>query len=140
MSSPTVLLYRGRRSKTCDAVATHETSETEAYGPTPMGEYLIGQKRDNNGKDWFNIYPKKEDNSGYYGYWDRTENGRRTMGLHPGRVSEGCVTVDTSDKCSTGDNYCYNTHRCWRGIKSLVNRGSMTYKGSTYSGILYVTP
>lgn len=121
-------------------MATSQTNDTVANGPTPIGEYLIGRLRNKDGVDWFNLYPKKEENSGYYRYNQKTRTGRSAMGLHPGRVSEGCVTIDASDECTTPSYSCYNTHSCWKKIKSLLNKGSMTYKGEEYSGILYVMP
>ena len=47
------------------------------------------------------------------------------MGLHPGSLSLGCVTVRDEDNC-------------WELTSNALGSGSMTYKGSGYSGFLYV--
>ncbi|XP_032227125.1 uncharacterized protein LOC116610374 isoform X2 [Nematostella vectensis] len=129
-----VKCIKGSSERTCTAV------QAGGNGPTPYGEYLIGtQSTSTNyaGLDWYNLYPKKEDNSGYYPYHQPNHQGRSHMGLHPGRVSLGCVTVKAGG-CSSGDVSCYNRDSCWRQIKSIVNSGHMYYRGSSYSGILYV--
>ncbi|CAH3018633.1 unnamed protein product, partial [Porites evermanni] len=52
-----------------------ERNDRRYGGPTPRGEYLIGNRYTNPryNIDWYNLYPKKEDNSGYYGYTQRTK-------------------------------------------------------------------
>ena len=110
---------------TCTTQPPTETRDDQFGGPTPRGEYLIGKRYTHPQKeiDWYNLYPKKEDNSGYYDYRQRTQKGRNTMGLHPGTVSLGCVTVKQT---------------CWLKIRSVIDSGSMQYRGSGYSGFLYV--
>ena len=120
--------HRGGPEATCTTQPTKEARDDLPEGPTPRGEYLIGKHRLNKGIDWYNLYPKKEDNSGYYGYWDYTANRRNTMGLHPGQTSLGCVTVYASS---------YND-RCWKKIRKVVNSGDMEYRGYHYSGFMYV--
>uniref|UniRef100_A0A6P8JH65 Uncharacterized protein LOC116309115 n=1 Tax=Actinia tenebrosa TaxID=6105 RepID=A0A6P8JH65_ACTTE len=140
-SSLQVKCIKDNSVHTCDVARAPDRYESDPKGPTPYGEYLIGKHRyDTNypGLDWFNLYPKKEDNTGYYGYFSANNQGRSQMGLHPGRVSWGCVTVSTPH-CSGGDIInCYNSDSCWTSIKNIVNSGHMNYKGYSYSGILYV--
>lgn len=114
---------------TCTTQPPVEKSEYISEGPTPLGEYLIGKKytHPTHRIDWYRLYPKKEDNSGYYSYTQPTQNGRYAMGLHPGSVSLGCVTVITS----TSD-------RCWQRIRRVIDSGNMRYRRSDYSGFLYV--
>ncbi|XP_072042102.1 uncharacterized protein [Amphiura filiformis] len=106
-------------------------NDDEIGGPTPKKEYLIGQFRRNwvswRLVDWHNLYPKKNDNSGYWPYNVPNEDGRSLIGLHPGSVTQGCVTV-TDDTC-------------WDAINEIVSNGYMTYTGtitSNYDGFLYV--
>jgi len=122
---------RGSSSVTCTTQPPRERRDDRYGGPTPRGEYLIGKRYTNPqyNIDWYNLYPKKEDNSGYYGYTQRTRTGRYAMGLHPGRVSLGCVTV----KAPT-----YNRDACWQRIRRVIDSGNMYYRGSSYSGFLYV--
>lgn len=113
-------------SKCCTAIPS-ESDDTKYGGPTPYNEYLIGQRRTNPtyNIDWYNLYPRKEAPlTGYYSYYQSTAAGRSTMGLHPGTVSLGCVTVK-------GDS-------CWVETKSVLESGSMMYRNSGYSGFLYV--
>jgi len=126
-------LIRGQSSVTCTTQPTKERRDDKPGGPTPRGEYLIGKRRTHRtyGIDWYNLYPKKEDNSGYYSYTQRTRTGRYAMGLHPGTISEGCVTV----KAST---YYYNYDPCWQRIRKVIDSGNMQYRRSSYSGFLYV--
>ncbi|XP_031550165.1 uncharacterized protein LOC116287621 [Actinia tenebrosa] len=141
-TSLTLECIKGSSRHTCTIVRASASSEYEQRGPTPYGEYLIGKHRSSTtypGLDWYRLYPKKEDNSGYYGYYSPNKKGRSTMGLHPGKVSWGCVTVATIS-CSSGSYSCYNSNSCWRQIKRIVNSGNMYYRGSSYSGILYVVP
>ena len=122
-----ILLFsnRGGVSETCGTVSPTETRDDRFGGPTPLGEYLIGKRYRHSrlNIDWYNLYPKKENNPGYYGYYQRTRKGRYAMGLHPGTRSLGCVTVVKS---------------CWPSIRSVVDSGNQPYCGSCYSGYLFV--
>src|SRR5262245_841082 len=85
----------GGKLMSVEIVPTREPDDKKQGGPTPAGEYLIG-KRIKHAKhliDWYKLYPRIEDNSGYYGYTAKTKTGRFAMGLHPGSVSLGCVTI-----------------------------------------------
>ncbi|XP_074633548.1 uncharacterized protein LOC141892246 [Acropora palmata] len=125
-SSNQVTCKKGGSSVTCTTQPPTVTRDDQDKGPTPRGEYLIGRRyihwRYN--IEWYNLFPKKEDNSGYYSYTQSTKTGRSHMGLHPGSVSEGCVTVKEST--------------CWGNIRSVIDSGTMQYRGSSYSGFLYV--
>ena len=125
-------LKRGRSSVTCTTQPPRERNDRRYGGPTPRGEYLIGNRYTNSryNIDWYNLYPKKEDSSGYYGYTQRTRTGRYAMGLHPGRTSLGCVTVRAPT---------YNSDACWQRIRRVIDSGNMYYRGSSYSGFLFVS-
>ena len=116
---------------TCRTQPPAEPRDDRPDGPTPRGEYLIGKRyRHPRIKiDWYYLYPKKEDNSGYYNYWTPTKKGRSTMGLHPGKTSLGCVTVYAPS---------YDDDPCWKRIRRVLDSGNMFYRGSRYSGFLYV--
>ena len=122
---------RGNSSITCNTLLpTLVTKDDQEGGPTPLGEYLIGKRRINDeGIDWYNLYPKKEDSSGYYGFNESTQTGRDRMGLHPGVDSKGCVTVFAPT---------YNSDPCWQLIRKLVDYGKLSYRNSSYSGFLFV--
>lgn len=124
-SSNQVTCKKGECSVTCPTQPPRETRDDRFGGPTPRGEYLIGRRyRHPKGIDWYNLYPKKEDNSGYYSYSQRTKTGRSLMGLHPGSRSLGCVTV--------------KEQTCWGNIRRVIDSGTMQYRHSRYSGFLYV--
>ena len=95
LTTVTLTFPRGRASATCPTQPPKERRDDRFGGPTPRGEYLIGKWKihKRHGIDWYNLYPKKEDNSGYYPYRQPTRKGRSVMGLHPGKMSLGCVTV-----------------------------------------------
>ncbi|XP_067040337.1 uncharacterized protein [Acropora muricata] len=125
-SSDQVTCKKGGSSVTCTTQPPTETRDDKDGGPTPRGEYLIGRRHTHWRKkiDWYNLFPKKEDNSGYYSSTQPTETGRSHMGLHPGSVSLGCVTVKEGT--------------CWDNIHSVIDSGTMQYRHSRYSGFLYV--
>lgn len=116
---------------TCTTQPPSEPRDDRPGGPTPRGEYLIGNRytHQSHGIDWYRLYPKKEDNSGYYGYLQRTKKGRFAMGLHPGTESLGCVTVYAPS---------YDDDSCWQRIRRVIDSGNMYYRGSSYKGFLYV--
>ncbi|XP_015748154.1 PREDICTED: uncharacterized protein LOC107327945 isoform X1 [Acropora digitifera] len=121
-----VTCKKGGSSVTCTTQPPTETRDDKDGGPTPRGEYLIGRRNTHWRKkiDWYNLFPKKEDNSGYYSYTQSTKTGRSHMGLHPGSFSLGCVTVKEST--------------CWGNIRSVIDSGTMQYRNWPYSGFLYV--
>ena len=51
------------------------------------------------------------------------------MGLHPGKVSLGCVTVLAPN---------YNRDVCWQKMRNVIDKGNMSYRRSNYSGYLFV--
>jgi len=122
---------KGDTQVTCPTEPPMQPRDDKQGGPTPFGEYLIGKRRKHprHKIDWYNLYPLKEDNSGYYGYTQPTKTGRFAMGLHPGKVSLGCVTV----KAPT-----YDKDPCWQRIRKVIDASNMNYRGSAYSGFLYV--
>ena len=126
-----VFTYRDSQSVTCTTQPpTEVTADNQTDGPTPRGEYLIGLRytHQTHGIDWYKLYPKKEDSSDYYDYRDKTKKGRSAMGLHPGTISKGCVTV----KVLT----------CWQQIRDVIDSGSMYYWRINWTfyfrGFLYV--
>ena len=124
----------GNTITTVDLIAPTETDDTATGGPTPYGEFLIGQRYNHatHDIDWYKLYPRMQNNSGYFGYTAATETGRSAMGLHAGSISEGCVTVD-ADGASP-----YDTNTDWIALRNYVDSGSMTYNGTGFSGFLYV--
>lgn len=126
-------IVRAGKLKTVVVVSPAETDDTKNGGPTPVGEYLIGMRRKHPDQkiDWYNLYPRIEDNSGYYGYSAETKKGRSAMGLHPGKISLGCATV-RSDKDP------YDSDPNWESIRAVVDSGELKYKNDDFRGFLYV--
>jgi hypothetical protein len=123
----------GGKLMSVEVVPTVQPDDKKPNGPTPPGEYLIG-KRIKHAKlliDWYKLYPRIEDNSGYYGYTAKTKTGRFAMGLHPGSVSLGCVTVKSSTKP-------YDVSTVWKPVRTKLDSSNLTYKKDTFSGLLYV--
>jgi hypothetical protein len=114
-------------------VPTKELDDTKAGGPTPVGEYLIGRrfKHDKHKIDWYRLYPRIENNSGYYGYTAKTKTGRFAMGLHPGAVSLGCVTVRST-------KVPYDRSDVWNSVRQELDSSNLRYKNDGFSGFLYV--
>lgn len=112
---------------------TEETDDTKPGGPTPVGEYLIGKRytHDDHKIDWYKLYPRIEDNSGYYGYTAKTKTGRFAMGLHPGARSLGCATVKSSEKP-------YDSSEKWKLVRGKLDSSKLVYKKDDFSGFLYV--
>ena len=119
---------------TVDLIHPTITDDTQTGGPTPLGEFLIGERYEHatHKIDWYKLYPRMKDNTGYFGYGAATETGRATMGLHPGGNSAGCVTID-SDGATPHD-----TNTEWIALQKFVDSGSMTYNGTGFTGFLYV--
>jgi hypothetical protein len=117
-----------------DLIAPAITNDAQTNGPTPINEYLIGQRYTHatHNIDWYKLYPRKEDNSGYYPYDSPTQTGRKQMGLHPGSTSLGCVTVDRAQAQP------YDSNPQWIALRTYVDSGSMTYNGTGFCGFLYV--
>ena len=57
------------------------------------------------------------------------------MGLHPGLLSEGCVTVKVRDGTPMSE---YNNDNCWQKMRRVIDSGDMTYNRSKFSGYLFV--
>jgi hypothetical protein len=112
---------------------TNETDDTKQGGPTPVGEYLIGKRftHEKHKIDWYKLYPRIEDNSGFYGYTAKTKAGRSAMGLHPGAVSLGCVTVKSSENP-------YDKAEAWKLVRMKLDSSKLKYKSDDFSGLLYV--
>jgi hypothetical protein len=112
---------------------TKESDDTKQGGPTPVGEYLIGQRfnHEKHKIDWYKLYPRIEDNSGYYGYTAKTKAGRFAMGLHPGATSLGCVTVKSTDNP-------YDKAEAWKSVRGKLDSSKLKYKNDDFTGLLYV--
>jgi hypothetical protein len=115
-----------------DIVLPRETDDRKQGGPTPVGEYLIGRRiqHPTHKIDWYQLYPRMEDKWGYYGYTERSKTGRFAMGLHPGSVSLGCVTVKSTDTP-------YDKSEIWRSVQKKLDASMLTTKGA-FTGFLYV--
>jgi len=53
------------------------------------------------------------------------------MGLHPGSVSLGCVTVKST-------NTPYDTSEAWKSVRNKLDSSQLTYRDDDFSGFLYV--
>ena len=85
----------------CDTKRPSQTSSSKANGPAPDGLYSIGAvyTHRTHGISWANLYPIKQNGNGWWDYY-RTNpaTGRGYIGLHPGQISQGCITV-TDQSC-----------------------------------------
>lgn len=131
--SKTLCWLENRQIVKVEVTPTRETDDTKESGPTPLGEFLIGERYTHSTHkiDWYKLYPRLEDNKGYYGYTAKTKSGRSAMGLHPGAVSEGCVTV-------TSNSRPYDASLGWQRLKKHLDEGKLEYKNDTFVGFLYV--
>lgn len=66
----------------------------------------------------------------YHVYVAKTKQGRNHMGIHPGRLSLGCVTVKAEMP--------YNDDPCWKKLDKPVDSGELKYKNQEFDGFLYV--
>ncbi|KAK9762678.1 hypothetical protein K7432_011358 [Basidiobolus ranarum] len=113
------------KTTTVSTVSTKGEDETQENGPTPLSSYIVDkhQIHDDHRIDWFNLHQKMppQEGNGYYGYgqtWNsRLDHGvrRNGMGLHPGIISYGCVTVVKSQ---------------WQMIIDMLKQGDLSYIGS----------
>ena len=119
--------------------------EDQENGPIPQGPYLIGDGA-NHGHHanlgtwyWFKLYPwpNQKDPQDYL-----IINGVRRSGfyLHPGTVSDGCVTVK-SDVGKRGlEGLYYPSSAAYDTIRKLLDDTKpRVVNGQTYRGVLYVT-
>ena len=49
------------------------------------------------------------------------------MGLHPGLLSKGCLTVKVGDGTPRSE---YNKYNCWQKMSQVIDSGDMTYNDS----------
>jgi len=122
---------------TVRTVEPSERLETDENGPLPVTHYLIDICRvhERIGIEWFNLHAPLEDGTGYYGYgdhWHTQRKRRNGFGLHPGTLSNGCVTISGS----------YDSDE-WRAVKNYVSAGTLIYQGKngrvqTFCGYLIV--
>jgi hypothetical protein len=128
------------------ACANDPAKEGEPFeGPLPSGEYLIGEGYNSGhvlGDDWwYKLYGP--DGSGGYSYQiipvtdsKGATQKRGYFNLHTGRESDGCVTV-TSDLGPADKGY--PNSKDYDKIKHILDGTSrLKYKGSNYTGYLYV--
>lgn len=92
-----------------------------------MGEYKVGVVEFNTGIriNWVNLYPKKKKEDGYWDYYCKNpDSGRSKIGLHPGSVSLGCISVPDS--------------QCWLKLETLLKQQkpySVNVTGVEISGV-----
>lgn len=94
--------YRSSNTVRCGSV-TCNTAEAGS-SELPPGYYLVGEYYSHRHVPWFNLYRQRSSGR----YWDYhtkvPELGcRGGFGLHPGGISEGCITVT--------DSNCFNRLR-----------------------------
>lgn len=111
-SAATCTYYRSSNSITCGGVTCNTQGNVGGAGILPAGYYYISTFRINENignTPWFNLYKQKSDGSGFWDYYSDIpeENCRGRFGLHPGRISEGCVTVLSSS--------------CFNQLKQVIN-------------------
>lgn len=108
----TCTYYRNSNKLSCNGI----TCTTESWvwgGKLPRGYYRVGTFYLHGLKKtpWFNLYRYKG-NGKYWDYHTKipTESCRGGFGLHPGTVSEGCITV-LNDSCFNRIKNAINMHR-----------------------------
>eukprot|EP00483_Globobulimina_turgida_P011123 UN11144 len=110
------------RKLKCGTMTDWCTTQTDnvhgSKGPTPPGDYRIGQFRIHHEVGWFNLYPKRDNHPATY--WDYSTHApdrkcRGGFGLHFGSRSAGCITV--LDK------------ECWKKVEEQVK--SQSYQSKT---------
>jgi hypothetical protein len=101
-----LICYYSRSANTvrCGSVKCSAASPGDSYEKLPPGSYRVGGD-----PWWFKLYPARK-SGGYWDYHTKSADHscRGGFALHPGGISEGCITVvDTS---------CYNR------LKSVITR------------------
>jgi hypothetical protein len=110
----------------CPIVCPSQKDFKKELGPTPPGTYKIDKRRihPRHQCGWYNLCAYSGSGCKFGGYNEGHPKypGRDSMGLHPGTVSQGCVTV---------------TKDCWDKLDALVQRGKAKESGG--HGRLVVT-
>ena len=104
----TCTYYRSSNQITCGSVTCRTRSPGWwSGGKLPAGYYYIGDYGYNG--NWFKLY-RQRPAGGYWDYHSKVPELRCRGGfaLHPGTISEGCITVS--------DNNCYNR------LKNVITR------------------
>lgn len=110
-SAATCTYVRSSDQITCGGVTCNTEGNVFGGGKLPAGYYYIGDHYYNNrrgGAQWFNLY-KQRASGGFWDYHTQIpeEGCRGGFGLHPGTISEGCITVlDTN---------------CFNRIRDVIN-------------------
>lgn len=96
----------------CDTQPALNSDPAANKGPAPDGLYAIGPVYTNpqHSKPWANLYPRKKAGKGWWDYYRGNPDvpgSRKYIGLHPGKVSWGCVTVT--------DRY-----NCWANLEKML--------------------
>ena len=146
-SGSTCTYYRAANKLSCNGITC--TTESLVWGgKLPRGLYRIGTFYYHGSQQtpWFNLYRYKG-NGNYWDYHTKipTESCRGGFGLHPGTVSEGCITV-LNDSCFNRIKNAINLYsphsfsaiecrKCFwgkcRGGTSTVSRSYTTTLSST---------
>jgi RHS repeat-associated protein len=102
-------------------------------GTTPPGEYLINPVRQHPDHHipWYDLEPLDPNDNRYVPYHRRDRHGRKHYGLHPGRISGGCVTIDRNHEGGA---------ECWKKLQALIEQGTLTFDGKPRRGTLIARP
>jgi hypothetical protein len=93
-SAATCTYCRSTNQIRCGGVSCNTKADVVGGGKLPSGYYYIGNYYSHGGVPWFNLY-KQRSSGGYWDYYTQIpeESCRGGFGLHPGTISEGCITV-----------------------------------------------
>ncbi len=112
----TCTYYRDSNQITCGSV-TCDTEEPSWWsgGKLPAGYYYIGDYGYNG--NWFKLYRERV-GSGFWDYHTKVPelNCRGGFALHPGSISEGCITVTDNDCYSDIANVITNYPAIWFSV------------------------
>lgn len=101
----------------CKIVCPEQKDYKKKKGPTPPGTYKIDKYRvhPTHGCGWYNLCPYSGKKCKFRTYAQGHKDHDRThLGLHPGTVSWGCLTVEKD---------------CWAKLDALVRRGKLKEAG-----------
>ncbi|CAF0936948.1 unnamed protein product [Adineta steineri] len=97
-----------KRLVTCQVPSTGQPNKVSCQtvspmsyaADTPVGSYVIAPTSPRKGVFWYNLYPKRISQAGYWDYYCKNpDTGRSKIAFHSGTISEGCITV-TDNTCA----------------------------------------
>ena len=144
----------GKTVKCCRAISgdgKELDSTIENKGPIPTGKWLIGEKRPNRNRTWFDLLRVTKGDVGGeeylpYNGWITEYNNRCCFGLHSGEESKGCIVVtinSTENREGKGlvdDHLPKNPAKvtmCWHRLANMIFGGNLSIGGEKFHGYLY---